>query len=162
MSSIIRKATTQDIDAVAAIEAICFPPAEAAGREAIAQRIAAFTNTFLVAERDGAVVGFINGCVTNQDTLTDDLYESTRLHDDRAANVMVFGLDVIPSQQHQGIAKALMNEYIAAARRNDKKKIILTCKDHLVSFYEGFGYVCRGKSASTHGGAVWYDMVLVL
>lgn len=162
MSGIIRKATTQDIDAVAAIEAICFPPAEAAGREAIAQRIAAFTNTFLVAERDGAVVGFINGCVTNQDTLTDDLYESTRLHDDRAANVMVFGLDVIPSQQHQGIAKALMNEYIAVARRNHKNKIILTCKDHLVSFYESFGYVCRGKSASTHGGAVWYDMVLVL
>ena len=38
--------------------------------------------------------------------------------------------------------------------------MILTCKEKLIPFYEGFGYVNCGVSKSVHGGAVWYDMEL--
>jgi predicted GNAT family N-acyltransferase len=38
--------------------------------------------------------------------------------------------------------------------------VVLTCKDHLVHYYASFGFQCQGISASTHGGAVWNDMVL--
>ena len=37
---------------------------------------------------------------------------------------------------------------------------LITCKDRLVHYYEKFGFVNEGKSASVHGGAVWYDMRL--
>lgn len=76
--------------------------------------------------------------------------------------MMVFGLDVLPEYQHQGIAQQLMRAYIAAGRNMAKKSIILTCKEKLIPFYQQFGYVCTGISASTHGGATWYDMVLTL
>ena len=41
-----------------------------------------------------------------------------------------------------------------------RKGCVLTCKDRLVHYYETFGYRSEGVSASTHGGAVWYDMRL--
>ncbi|WP_427111196.1 GNAT family N-acetyltransferase [Megasphaera paucivorans] len=100
--------------------------------------------------------------MTKQRKLTDDLYESTMFHDDKADYQMVFGLDVLPSEQHQGIAKMLMKAYIAAAHERNKKAVILTCKKHLIPFYKQFGYTCEGRSGSLHGGAVWYDMILLL
>ena len=38
--------------------------------------------------------------------------------------------------------------------------MVLTCKEGLIPFYQSFGFENRGLSASVHGGAVWYDMVL--
>ncbi len=162
MDITIRPARLDDLDSVAAIEAACFPPAEAAGRGSLGERLAAFCHSFLVAEKEGRLVGFINGCVTAQRILTDDLYASTARHNDDAPNVMVFGLDVLPEEQHQGIAAQLMQAYIALARSRHKALITLTCKQRLVPFYEQFGYVCEGKSQSTHGGAAWYDMTVYL
>lgn len=162
MDITIRPASLSDADAVAAIEGRCFPPAEAAGKDQFLQRLAAFKHTFLAAEKDGRLIGFINGCTTAQDELTDDLYASTALHDDDGPNVMVFGLDVVPEEQHRGVAAALMKAYIDGARKRRRKRIILTCKEGLIAFYEQFGYQCRGRSRSAHGGAVWYDMVLDL
>lgn len=162
MNIAIRQSTLQDLDAVTMIESICFPPAEGATRDSLRDRLAAFTTSFLVAELDGQLIGFINGCITNQDTLTDDLYESTAKHDLAGENMMVFGLDVLPSYQHHGIAQQLMEEYIEVGKKLQKKHIILTCKERLIPFYEQFGYVCHGVSASTHGGVTWYDMVLTL
>ena len=38
----IRTATPADLDAVADLETVCFPPAEAAGRDAVAARLTAY------------------------------------------------------------------------------------------------------------------------
>ena len=65
MTIAIRNARAQDAEAVAAIEALCFPAAEAASAQTIAARIAAFPSYFFVAEQHGALIGFVNGCVTN-------------------------------------------------------------------------------------------------
>ncbi|MBQ9881460.1 MAG: GNAT family N-acetyltransferase [Synergistes sp.] len=158
----IRKATSADLDRIAEIESICFPAAEAASRKSIEERIKAFKETFLVALKDGKIIGFINGCVTKQPKITDDLYSSTALHDDDMPCQMVFGIDVIPEEQHKGYAIMLMNEYIKRARERNKALITLTCKEHLIGFYRQFGYKCEGVSGSGHGGARWYDMTLFL
>ena len=55
-----------------------------------------------------------------------------------------------------------MEEYIARARAAGKRRIVLTCKEGLIPYYEKFGYQNRGVSASVHGGVVWYDMELIL
>ena len=162
MEIVIRPANMADLEAVTAIEHACFPVAEAAGRECFKERLTAFRHSFLIAEKGGKPVGFINGCVTEQCTLTDDLYESTKLHNDAAANMMVFGLDVIPKERHQQIASQQMQAYIMLARKRHKALITLTCKKKLISFYKRFGYICEGQSASTHGGAIWYTMTIYL
>lgn len=162
MSILIRMAEDRDLEQVSSIENECFPKAEAASYQSLKERLAAFKTSFLVAEEDGVVIGFINGCITQKRKLIDELYESTHLHDEAAPNQMVFGLAVQPEEQKRGIASQLMKAYIAQAARYHKALITLTCKKRLIPFYEHFGYRCEGKSASVHGGVCWYDMTLFL
>ena len=75
---------------------------------------------------------------------------------------MIFGLASAPDRRGEGIASALMNHMISFCRQTGMKRIVLTCKEGLIPFYRRFGYVSHGVSASVHGGAVWYDMILTL
>lgn len=160
MDVLIRQVRQEDLDAVAQVEAVCFPEAEAAARDSFAERIRAFPESFFVAERDGEVIGFINGCVTDSQVIEDEMFEDVGLHNPEGAYQGIFGLDVLPEYQHQGIASMLMRHLIEQARSGGRKGLILTCKDRLIGFYETFGYRNLGVSASVHGGAVWYDMIL--
>lgn len=157
---IIRPVKTEDLDMVTEVEAVCFPAAEAATRESFAQRIAAFPESFFVAEHDGKIIGFINGCVTDERTIHDEMFEDSSLHNPKGQYQSIFGLDVIPKYQRQGIAAELMKHLIEDAREKGRKGLILTCKDRLIHYYAKFGYQNLGISASVHGGAVWYDMLL--
>lgn len=65
MEVCIRKVKPEDLDAVTRVEAVCFPEAEAAPRESFRQRIFTFPDSFFVAEKDGEIIGFINGCATD-------------------------------------------------------------------------------------------------
>ena len=157
---IIRPVKTEDLDMVTEVEAVCFPAAEAATRESFAQRIAAFPESFFVAEHDGKIIGFINGCVTDERTIHDEMFEDSSLHNPKGQYQSIFGLDVILKYQRQGIAAELMKHLIEDAREKGRKGLILTCKDRLIHYYAKFGYQNLGISASVHGGAVWYDMLL--
>lgn len=156
----IRNAGPQDVEAIIEVERICFPPAEAARPEDIRSRFAAFPENFFVAECEGKVVGFVNGCTTDAPTLPDELYHDASLHKPGGAYQTVFGLDVLPDYRGQGVAAQLLNHLIEEARSRGCQGVVLTCKDHLKHYYERFGFVCQGVSASTHGGAVWNDMLL--
>ncbi|QDR79449.1 GNAT family N-acetyltransferase [Sporomusa termitida] len=158
----IRSVYPEDLDRITAIEAVCFPPAEAAQREVFRERIAAFPESFLVAEAAGMMIGFINGCATNSAFIYDELFHSTEQHIPAGKNLAVFGLDVIPAYRRQGVASQLMQHFIQTARNTGRSSIILTCKERLVPYYESFGYVNNGVSQSVHGGSQWYDMTLVL
>lgn len=162
MKMVIRLAKESDLDRIIEIEGNCFPLAEAATASSLSARLKAFEYSFLVAEKAGKIVGFVNGCVTQKRKLMDELYESTKLHDDAAPNQMIFGLAVSPEEQHQGIASLLMKDFIVRAKNRRKKLITLTCKERLIPFYEQFGYKNEGKSTSMHGGVCWYDMTLFL
>lgn len=156
----IRTAVSEDLDQVIAIEAVCFPKAEAADRVSFAHRLATFPDSFFVAVHDGKIIGFVNGCVTNEKTIRDEMYEDSSLHDPKGAYQSIFGLDVLPEYQRQGIAAKLMEQMIRDAKERGRKGLILTCKDRLIHYYEKFGYKNKGVSQSVHGGVVWYDMLL--
>lgn len=157
---IIRQVKPEDLDKVTEVEAVCFPAAEAATRESFAQRIATFPESFFVAEHNGTIIGFINGCATDERTIRDEMFEDSSLHNPEGCYQSIFGLDVIPEYQRQGIAAKLMNHLIEDARKKGRRGLILTCKDRLIHYYAKFGYQNLGVSASVHGGAVWYDMLL--
>ncbi|SMC35029.1 GNAT family N-acetyltransferase [Sporomusa malonica] len=158
----IRGVRPEDLDRITEIESVCFPATEAAQRESFRERIAAFPEYFLVAEADGILIGFINGCVTNSAVIYDELFHSTSHHIPDGKNLTVFGLDVIPEYRNLGIAAQLMNHFIQLAKDTGRRSVILTCKERLVHYYESFGYVNNGISGSTHGGSQWFDMTLVL
>ena len=156
----IRTATMADLAAVTAMEAACFPAAEAATERDFAQRLAVYPNHFWLLEDDGTLVSFINGMVTDEPTLRDEMYENAALHREDGAWQMIFGVNTLPRYRRQGCAARVMERVIADARAQGRKGCVLTCKDKLIHYYETFGFQNEGVSASTHGGVVWYDMRL--
>ncbi len=156
----IRTATMKDLDAVTAVEAACFPAAEAATRDEFAARLAVYPNHFWLLEEDGRLVSFINGLVSDEPTIRDEMFADAAFHNEHGAWQMVFGVNTLPEYRRRGLAGEVMRQVIADARSQGRKGCVLTCKDRLVHYYETFGYRSEGVSASTHGGAVWYDMRL--
>ena len=154
----IRTAVPADLDAVAAIEAACFPPAEAAGRASLAGRLAVYPDHFWLLLDGGAVVGFVNGMCTDTPDLADEMYADPSLHSEGGAWQMIFGLDVLPDRRRQGCAARLLEHLLAEARAQGRKGVVLTCKDRLVPYYARFGFVNEGVSPSTHGDVTWYQM----
>ena len=156
----IRTATMADLPVLTAIEAACFPPAEAATRESFAKRLAVYPNHFWLLEEDGQVVSFVNGMVTDEPLLRDEMFEDAALHNEDGAWQMIFGVNTLPEYRRRGLAGVLLERAAADARAQGRKGCVLTCKDRLSHYYEKFGYRNEGVSRSVHGGVVWYDMRL--
>lgn len=158
----IRTATMDDLDAVAAAELASFPAAEAASRASFARRLATFPRHFWVLEEDGVLVSFVNGMATDEALLRDEMFDDAGLHNEAGAWQMIFGVVTVPDRRRRGYAGMLLERAIADCRAQGRKGLVLTCKDRLVPYYAKFGFVDEGRSQSTHGGAVWYDMRLTL
>ena len=159
----IMRAEKTDVDELAAVEAICFPAAEAATRESFAARLDAFGEWFFVAkDEDGKIIGLINGMATDEESIADEMFEDASLHKPNGRVQTVFGLDVLPSWRHNGVAGALMGAFVDAARQAGRQKVTLTCKQRLIGMYEHFGFRMMGRARSEHGGAEWFDMDLDL
>ena len=156
----IRTATAANLRAVTELEAACFPAAEAATEADFAQRLGAYPHHFWLLEKNGRLISFIDGLVTDEPILRDEMYENAALHNEQGAWQMIFGVNTLPAYRRQGCAGRLMEQVIADARAQGRKGCVLTCKAALVHYYEKFGYVSEGRSDSTHGGAEWYDMRL--
>ena len=157
----IRTATMADLEAVAAVEAACFPAAEAATREDFAKRLAVYPEHFwLLEDEGGRLVGFVDGLVTDEPLLRDEMYENAALHREDGAWQMIFGVNTIPEYRRQGCAARVMERVIADAKAQGRRGCVLTCKEALIHYYETFGFQSEGVSRSTHGGVVWYDMRL--
>lgn len=156
----IRNATIADLQSLTAVEAECFPPAEAATEEDIKARLKVYPNHFWLLLDGERVVGFIDGMVTDEADLRDEMYEDARLHREGGDWQMIFGLNTVPAYRRQGCAGKLMERMIEAAREEGRRGLVLTCKDRLVPYYSKFGFVSEGVSQSEHGGVVWYQMRL--
>ncbi|HBK03583.1 MAG TPA: GNAT family N-acetyltransferase [Clostridiales bacterium] len=156
----IRTAAMADLQAISALEAECFPAAEAASRESIRARLAAYPEHFWLLLDGKKLVGFVNGMVTDEPDLRDEMYGNASLHKETGAWQMIFGVDTAPAYRRQGCAGRLLAHVIAEAKRQGRKGLILTCKDALVHYYAKFGFVSEGVSQSTHGNVRWYQMRL--
>ena len=157
---LIRTATMEDLEAVAAVEAECFPPAEAATKEAFAKRLEYYGNHFWLMYDGDKLISFVDGFVTDEADLTDEMYEKAELHNEHGAWQMIFGVNTVPSYRKRGCAGELIKRAIADAKAQGRKGLVLTCKDRMVPYYAGFGFIHEGVSESVHGNAVWNQMRL--
>ena len=156
----IRTAMERDIKEIAKVEAKCFPPAEAASLENFRKRVEVYPDHFWLLEHEGKILAFINGMVTNEETIQDEMFENARLHEKDEKWQAIFGVCTLPKYQGKGYAAMLMEQVIADAKAQGRQGCILTCKKELIPYYEKFGYRNEGISDSVHGNAVWYDMRL--
>ena len=157
---LIRTATMHDLDAVTAVEAECFPPAEAATREDFEHRLAHYSDHFWLMFDGDKLIAFVDGMVTDEADLTDEMYEHAELHNENGAWQMIFGVNTIPEYRKHGYAGELIKRAISDAKAQGRKGLVLTCKDKLIHYYAKFGFINEGISASVHGNVTWYQMRL--
>lgn len=155
---IIRHAVLQDLEIISELENACFSESEAASEKDLYRRIQVFPGNFWIMELGGKIISMINGMVTDIQNLTDVMYENADMHNKNGAWQMLFSVVTHPDFQKMGYAGLLMNQVIQDSVKANRKGIVLTCKKKLVGFYEKFGFVNEGISASVHGNTVWYQM----
>lgn len=157
----IRTAVPTDLQEIVKIEAECFPAAEAATKVSIAERLAVYPNHFWVQLDGDRMIGFVNGMVTDDPDLRDEMYEDASLHNENGAWQMIFGVNTLPEYRKRGHACELIRRAIADARQQGLKGLVLTCKERLIAYYAKFGFVDEGVSEkSTHGNVRWHQMRL--
>lgn len=149
-----------DLEAIAAVEAECFPAAEAATKDEFAERLAYYAEHFWLLFDEGRLIAFVDGMVTDEADLNDDMYAKAELHNPDGAWQMIFGVNTLPAYREHGYAGKLIEAAINNARAQGRKGLVLTCKDRLLHYYAKFGFVNEGVSGSTHGNVLWYQMRL--
>ncbi len=156
----IRTANLNDLDAIEALENECFLPSEAASRSNLKKRIASYPQGFLVAIIDQEIVGLLNCGCTHKEDISDEALKSMIGHDPEGAHLVIFGLAVTQSHRGKGIAYSLLDHLKQSF--SSKESILLLCKEHLVPYYEKYGFINKGLSESTHGGFSWFQMKFIL
>lgn len=156
----IRKATMADLEAITAVEAECFPAAEAATREDFEKRLAVYPDHFWLLAESDKIIGFVNGMVTDEPDLADEMYENASLHKEDGKWQMIFGVNTIPEYRRHGYAELILRRVIEDARDQGREGLVLTCKDKLLHYYGKLGFVNEGVSKSVHGNVTWYQMRL--
>ena len=159
---LIRTAVPADAAALAEVEALCFPAAEAAPEQQFRDRLQAYAGHFWLMFDGETLISFVDGMVTDQPDLTDDLYENAALHSETGAWQMIFGVNTLPDHRRHGYAGKLICLAIDDAKQQGRKGLVLTCKEKLIPYYAKFGFSDEGVSdKSTHGNVVWHQMRLV-
>ena len=158
----IRKAAINDLKELSRIEMECFPAAEAATEEIFCRRLEVYPDFFWILENEaGEIVSFVNGMATDNEILTDEMFENPDLHNKNGDWQMIFGVNTLPEFRRKGYAERVLRRVVEDTKKDGRKGIVLTCKDKLVSFYEKIGFVNEGLSESTHGNTIWYNMRMI-
>ncbi len=154
----IRYATINDLTAIADLEKACFPPSEAAPIESFDKRLKVFPNHFWLLYEGNTLLSCVNGFVTNEETLTDEMFDHADMHDENGSWQMIFGVLTHPDYRNRGYATILLKRAIEDSKTQNRKGVILTCKSALIPFYARVGFIDEGVSVSEHGGATWHQM----
>ena len=157
----IRKGTIDDLEAVAAVEARCFPPEQAATREQFRDRLQTYPEGFWLLWDGEILVGFLDGMVSDSPELTDAMFADASIHEPTGDWQMIFGLNAIPEYRNRGCAGQLIRRCIRDAEIEGRRGVVLTCLEEKIPYYEKFGFRNEGVSQSVHGGAVWYRMRII-
>ena len=122
-----RNVKEEEADQTIEIENICFPSNEACTPEAMAERASQAQETFLVAvdKKTDKIAGFLNGIATDEDVFRDEFFTNITLHNKNGKNIMLLGLDVLPEYRGQGLAREIMERYLAWEKGQGRKRVVL-------------------------------------
>lgn len=124
----LRQVTMQDLNQIITLENIVFLTEEAATPEALKLRIEQIQDSFIVAEYNGEVVGYINGPVIKERYISDDLFKNVSKFENEGGYLSVLGLVVAPDYHNQGIAGRLLNYFENLAKNQNRQGVTLTCR----------------------------------
>ena len=84
-------------------------------------------------------------------------------HEEGGSTIAIHSLAVDPKHQGKQVGSTLMKSYIHRIREAQiADRIAIIVHDHLIPFYESFGFESHGPSKCQFGGGGWVDMVCSL
>lgn len=126
-----------------------------------AGRIQHYGNHFWLMFDGDRLIAFVDGFVTDEADLTDEMYANAAMHNENGAWQMIFGVNTLPQYRRHGYAERLIRQAIDEAKEQGRKGLVLTCKEKLIHYYGKLGFIDEGVSdKSTHGNVVWHQMRL--
>jgi len=155
---ILRKVQPEDLEQILAIEKEGFISEEAATSDVFIERLNTIPDTFIVAEKEGRIIGYINGPVIQQQYITDDLFKQLTINPEKGGVQSILGVVTSKQFRKQGVARMLIQKLTEIAEENERKAVTLTCREELVPFYENLGFKNHGMSDSQHAGVLWFNM----
>lgn len=81
-------------------------------------------------------------------------------HEEGGSTIAIHSLAVLPDHQGKQVGSTLLKSYIHRIREAQiADRIAIIAHDHLIPFYESFGFVSHGPSKCQFGGGGWVDLV---
>lgn len=160
---IIRPARLDDLERILEIEFENFSIEEAIPRSVFEAHLKKIETSFLVAEKEGEILGYIEGPVVPHRHLQDQSFtkEIEDYTHQKGGYISVTCLSIAKKAQSLGLGRKLLTALKEVAFKYERKGINLTCHDYLIEYYEKHGFVNEGRSKSQFAGEEWYDMVWV-
>ncbi|KAI5303574.1 Heat shock protein ssb1 [Ascosphaera pollenicola] len=82
-------------------------------------------------------------------------------HEEGGLTIAIHSLAVLQEHQGKKLGSTLMKAYLQRIKEAaTAERVALIAHDHLIPFYESFGFCNKGRSACQFGGGGWFDMVL--
>ena len=151
-------AEERHLPSIVALESSSYPDDEAATPEKIEFRLKHANPYFMVCEEEGTVVGFVNGTLTKEATLT---HHSMSHHEADGSLLCIHSVVVAPSHRRKGIGSFILEAYVRHVQDlANVQAIELLCKQGLRGFYEKAGFSFLGPSSVQHGSEQWFSMRL--
>jgi predicted N-acetyltransferase YhbS len=81
-------------------------------------------------------------------------------HEEGGSTIAIHSLAVDPEHQGKQVGSTLMKSYIQRIQEAQiADRIAIIAHEHLVPFYQSFGFESRGPSKCQFGGGGWVDLV---
>ena len=132
----LRPVTFADIEALYALDQVCFPPGIAYSRGELRRFLGIATAQGVLADRDGTLAGFAVGYLTRR----------------RTAHIVT--LDVGPGDRRRGLGKALLEallERLARAGACEARLEVSTENSGAIAFYEKLAFRVRRPLPGYYG-----------
>ncbi|KAK4544113.1 hypothetical protein LTR36_004611 [Oleoguttula mirabilis] len=121
-------------------------------------------------DRKAVLIGHIIATKTTNPTVTDkdmavpspdDSKPDPSIgHKEEGRTICIHSLAVLPEYQKRGLGTTLMKAFLQRTESHDiADRVALIAHEHLMPYYESFGFVSKGESECKFGGGGWYDMV---
>ncbi|EME45298.1 hypothetical protein DOTSEDRAFT_129089 [Dothistroma septosporum NZE10] len=119
---------------------------------------------------DGVLIGQISATRTSDDTVTEGAMASppsgdcsTTGHRAEGRTVCIHAVAIVPAFQKLGLGRRMVSTYLQfLAQGHLADRVAILAHDHLLQYYESFGFVNCGLSKNLYGDGGWYDMICEL
>ncbi|WP_051933268.1 GNAT family N-acetyltransferase [Massilia sp. BSC265] len=162
----IRAMRPDDLDAILAVQAACYPPAMQEAAEVLLARMRAAGETCVIVEDGEGLCGYLFACPSRRGHVTPLGAEFDAAPD--ADTLYLHDLALAPRAHGRGLARWLVGHLLAQAREQGLNASALVSVQDTAGFWTALGYEAAGTScpearaalASYAGGARYMVSVL--